>query len=253
VSDLPLDGEEQLGAEEILELIVAGGIELERVGYSIPPTVRVHRLARALDQEELRVAIVNYLSEHKPDLELSSLTLPAGQRTFAGATLTSVGTPEWLGQNRLRIPIKISTVALDAEQQLLVEAKVAKFANVPVARASISRGATIDTEKLVMARVNLADLPLDVVTESRDLVGRTADIPVAAGAYFRSSAVKATPLVRSGSALTVRYQHGSLIATVAAVALQDGAMGELIKVRNNASNRVLEGRVVDSALVEIVK
>jgi flagellar basal body P-ring formation protein FlgA len=62
----------------------------------------------------------------------------------------------------------------------------------------------------------------------------------------------AAPLVHRGERVQLSARIGAVIAQVEAEALQDGRLGEVIRVRNLHSGRVQQGRVLRPGQVEVM-
>ena len=60
----------------------------------------------------------------------------------------------------------------------------------------------------------------------------------------------AAVLVKRGDAVRIRASRGGVSVEGAGEALDSGARQGLIRVRNNASGRVIQARVLDAGLVE---
>lgn len=67
-----------------------------------------------------------------------------------------------------------------------------------------------------------------------------------------SPAAPAALLVRRGEHVQLSARIGAVTAQVEAEALQDGRLGETIRVRNLHSGRVQQGRVVRMGQVEVL-
>jgi flagella basal body P-ring formation protein FlgA len=59
------------------------------------------------------------------------------------------------------------------------------------------------------------------------------------------------PTIAKGTKINARYAVGGLMVTVSAVAVDDGLKGEIIRLRNEASNKIFKGSVIDEKTVEV--
>lgn len=154
-----------------------------------------------------------------------------------------------------RIAVKVRWV--DGDQILRIDPltiEVRLRQTVLLAAASIPRGGVLDPKLLIEDRRLLSSRVTPISLE--ESAGRSArralapgDIVAAkdlAGEGARSTQVKVRDIVR------VTARKGSLKVTMqAAEALQSGRVGDLIRVRNTQSNRIVTGRVVSPREVEI--
>jgi flagella basal body P-ring formation protein FlgA len=89
------------------------------------------------------------------------------------------------------------------------------------------------------------------VRREEDLLNREARIPLNAWMPIPLRGVKAARLVRTGEPVRIRGRAGGLILEVPGVALQGGASGDLVRVRNVGTRRELLGRVTGAGVVEV--
>lgn len=72
------------------------------------------------------------------------------------------------------------------------------------------------------------------------------------GRIILVSALREPYLVSRGSAVRLVFQNGSLRITASGTPLQDGAAGELIRVRNIDSGVIVAGTVMEDGTVRVV-
>ena len=89
------------------------------------------------------------------------------------------------------------------------------------------------------------------MTRIEDLVGNMPRRPIAAGQPIRISDVLPNFVINNGDLVTVILKSGTMMLTARAEALQKGAVGDVIRVRNNQSRKVLETRVIAADTVTI--
>ena len=58
-------------------------------------------------------------------------------------------------------------------------------------------------------------------------------------------------IVRRGAAVTLQVMQGEMLVSVAGEALQDGSVGQRIRVKNLLSKRIVTAKVIDEATVEV--
>jgi flagella basal body P-ring formation protein FlgA len=121
----------------------------------------------------------------------------------------------------------------------------------PIATRPLRKGDIVSGADVELSRVNGTTVGRDVIENLSDVVGQSLTRDVGQGEMFRNGAVVVTPLVKAGARVTLLYRRGRLEATATGVALENGAAGQEIKVRNEASNKIIEGRVSDPGIVEV--
>ena len=83
----------------------------------------------------------------------------------------------------------------------------------------------------------------NIIGSETQLAGMSPRRPVRAGEPLRLSDMEPPILVKKGSQVDVIYQTGALTLTARGRALEDGAMGDVVRIMNIRSNRTIEGTV----------
>ncbi len=93
--------------------------------------------------------------------------------------------------------------------------------------------------------------PEAIATEAGELEGKIAKRTLLPGRYIPASAVRDAWLVEQGASVQVYFEAGPLTISAAGVTLQPGAAGDLVKVRNADSGKVITGTVMADGSVRI--
>ena len=72
-----------------------------------------------------------------------------------------------------------------------------------------------------------------------------------AGAEIAPQAVKTVPAIRRGETVTIVSRQGGMEVSSSGIALSDAELGGRVRIRNESSQRVVEGTVTDQRRVEI--
>ncbi len=92
-------------------------------------------------------------------------------------------------------------------------------------------------------------IPLQPLPQPDALIGARLRRTIAAGGAIAADAVSAAPLVRRGDDVATRVRVGPVLAHGRATALEDGALGAIVRVQ--VEKRRLRGRVSAAGEVEI--
>ncbi|MBA1146955.1 flagellar basal body P-ring formation protein FlgA [Ectothiorhodospiraceae bacterium WFHF3C12] len=181
--------------------------------------IRVHRLDRRLRLHACRTPLEAFA--------------PHGRVELSGRTTVGVrcnDTKRW----KLYVPVSID-----------------RFMEVVVTRHPLSSGQRISAADLTMARKNTARLPYGYYERIEPVVGQAVRQPLAAGDVVRPATLAEPTLVQRGQELILVADTGSVQVSMSGVALENGARGERIRVRNTRSGRTVEGTVLDSHRVNV--
>lgn len=122
---------------------------------------------------------------------------------------------------------------------------------VPVLSRRLEGGTTISASDLDWISVPEDRVNLSVVTNIKDVVGRELRRDTDQGALLYVHDVVPPRLVTRGSLITMKIETPLMLVTAQGKALQDGAQGDVIRVVNTQSNRMLEGTVTGTGTVTI--
>jgi flagella basal body P-ring formation protein FlgA len=93
--------------------------------------------------------------------------------------------------------------------------------------------------------------PDAVATRAEELDGKVAKRTLLPGRYIPSAAVREAWLVEQGASVQVFFIAGGLTISATAVTLQPGSAGDLVKVRNVDSGKILSGTVMADGTIQV--
>lgn len=148
-----------------------------------------------------------------------------------------------------RVSLRISVRDLDQSvvRRITASAFLDVWTTVPAAREPVSKGDVLTPDKIMFVRKNLAY----VRGELWDGVGGPHRIKRSVGAeqIIYVSDLDQVPLITKGAQVTLVYQRGTVRLEVPAEAMDDGASGKLLPVRNLQSKSIVKATVQDSQTV----
>lgn len=126
-----------------------------------------------------------------------------------------------------------------------------RLAEVPVLARPVGRGETIQAEDLEWVRLKDSRLGTSTIVDAGNLVGHTARGPLRPGTPVRASQVRKPVVVAKGSTVLVVFERQGMALSARARALEDGGVGEVVRVSNLQSNTVVEGTVTGPGRVDV--
>jgi flagella basal body P-ring formation protein FlgA len=134
--------------------------------------------------------------------------------------------------------------------QLFVPIRVANSINVVVADKPIRANAIISADALRIERRSSNTLPQQFATRIDEVVGLTARRGIGVGAIVEAGLLDATKAIERGAIVTLTTARSGIIVRAEGIALEDGALGQRIRLRTPAG-RVVEGIVTSDSEVRV--
>lgn len=133
-----------------------------------------------------------------------------------------------------------------------VRGRIHRAVAVLIATRRLATGDTITADDLEPVRVRADRVPQLAAVEQGRLVGMQARWPIQPRNIVLSSQVRAPTVVEKGAQVNVVIKMANLTVTVAGVALEAGATGQVIEIRNPNTNKKLRAQVrdVSTAVIE---
>ncbi len=123
-------------------------------------------------------------------------------------------------------------------------------AGVVVAAHALAQGRSIEPGDVVLQEADLGQLPLAVLTEPSQAVGRIASISIAPGQPLRQDLLRSPPVIQQGQSVTLRSQGRGFRVSAEGKALSNAAEGQIAQVRT-PSGHTVSGVARVGSIVEI--
>ncbi len=134
--------------------------------------------------------------------------------------------------------------------QLFVTAEIKQFQSVVVSQSSIPRRYVLQANHLILKEIDTTSLRSPFFTSTTQIIGWTTKRSISAGSVITASMLKAPLAVTKGNAVIIEAQRGSVTIRTSATALENGEIGQQIKVQNDRSGRIVRARVIAPGLVK---
>lgn len=134
---------------------------------------------------------------------------------------------------------------------LYLQGRVKVLAPVVVTSRPLSKGTVIRTDDVQLQDTDLSRLTSGYYEDPSEVVGKTARWSLQADMPLGPQAVEPTRMIRRGDRVAIVASSGGIKVQMQGEAVADGAQGEVIKVRNLSSKRVVEGEVTAPGTVRV--
>jgi len=125
------------------------------------------------------------------------------------------------------------------------------YQDVLVLKHPVIRSQSIDEEDVIVKKMNAKYLVRGYYTQIDQLRQLETRRDLKASTILSPSNLKAKLLIKSGQQVTLQLNYSGLAIKVSATALHSASKGQLIKVRNNNSLKIVEGIVKSAGVVQV--
>lgn len=133
---------------------------------------------------------------------------------------------------------------------IYVPVSIKILTGVVVAAHALVQGRMIEPSDMVMQEADLGQLPLAVITEPRQALGRIATLGIAPGQPLRQDLLRSPPVIQQGQSVTLRAQGAGFKVSAEGKAVTNAAEGQVAQVRT-PSGHTVSGIARIGAIVEI--
>lgn len=130
--------------------------------------------------------------------------------------------------------------------------EVADVVEVPVAVTRLTAGSIAGPDDIRMARVHVTSLHTEVARGPSMVIGMQLRLQMQAGVPIPLSNLMQPTQIARGDAVQMQLRVGGLWLTGQGIALESGAVGDRIRVRNVSSQAVIEAEVVRPGQVRVM-
>ena len=234
--------------EQVVRAVEASGLEGVRLEVRMPDRVRVEAAGTdgtpgggggRFSPDESLISVIKSLAAWDGDVEVSHAgPIPEG-RLVSPASLVPGCAAATL---RFRD-------GAGRERSLAV--RLTWTRNVLVMARSVPRGQPLAAEDFVTRPMRIANPGVSAVQLSQ-AVGRTSRRPLPQGKPVPLEFLSMPPVAKKGRTVLIVVRQGGLMAAVKGILLEDGAAGDIVRVRRADDKKVvLRARVLDSKTVEV--
>ncbi|MBI3451678.1 MAG: flagellar basal body P-ring formation protein FlgA, partial [Rhodospirillales bacterium] len=137
-------------------------------------------------------------------------------------------------------------------QRVSISGRTFRTISLPVLRGSVSPGDVIRRQDIEWLSIREDRVSRDVVTDANRLVGTTPRVRLRPGEPIRDNDTRPPVLVTRNSSVMIVLQMPNMTLTAQGRAIEDGAKGDVIRVTNLQSKKVIEATVNGPDMVTVI-
>lgn len=202
--------------------------------------------SHAVEAQAVTAALKEKLAEKLPgrrfDLQVEAQSLAINLPETAPATVEVASIDYDSAKGSFTATLAAPSLA-DAQVRKTVTGRFHEVVQVPVLSAPLRNGEVISASDIEYVDLRMADLAADTYLRADQLAGFTPRRTIAKGRPIQPADIELPMMVKKGETVIMTLQNNRISLTLQGKALQDGAEGDLIRLVNPASNKVIEGVV----------
>ena len=208
-------------------------------------------ISDATFREIFKDYLCQHLGKEKSDVMVSRLKVlgkklvPAGKIHFQ---LFQKDKRRLAGYTRLVAVVSVNGVA---KNKVRLSGWVDVFESVVCARRNLKKGKIIEEGDLCLARKNISHLSSKILTDMGKAVGLMVKHTIRKETCIKEWMLGKPLIVERGDMVTILAESGNLEVTVPGRVLVKGYIGELIRVQNSMSKKVIYARVINNSTVSV--
>jgi flagella basal body P-ring formation protein FlgA len=138
---------------------------------------------------------------------------------------------------------------LDRSMAVTVDCRF--YREVVVTTRSMRRGNLLESDALMVEERDITRLKHGWFDSLDELLDLQSARPIGVGQTVSHRHVQPVPVVHRGDDISMAVTTGTMSLLATGIALQDGGIGERIRVRNIESGKVVFGEILDAGTIRI--
>lgn len=258
---LPLGAAPKPGSRLVLtrELLgarmAAAGTDLSGITWNVPDSIIITAIFQVVPGTKIANAASEALikrldvAEDKRELELigfsSDLNAPIGDIRLTAEL------PYGIRKSGPTIVNVTISSGGQVYEKISLRYNVKVYEDIIIAAKPIAPHEPLTADNLAYQRTDVARITGSYFTDISKLSGLNAKRAIATGALISDISLEKPILVKRGSNVTITARSGDMAITASGEALQDGTEGQIIRVQNTNSKRIITAKIVGEGLVQI--
>lgn len=140
----------------------------------------------------------------------------------------------------------------DNHWSLYVPIKITILKTVYVAKRSLRKGERITGEDIYPAEMDVHKLKYGYFNDIDGLVGQVCKQNVAINSPFNPHNIELEKIIHKGEKIAIIMNNNNLTVSMDGVAVNEGSMGETIRVKNLSSKKIIEAQIIGKKQVSVI-
>lgn len=134
---------------------------------------------------------------------------------------------------------------------LYVPVLISATAKVVLIKGPLPRGTLLQADNLEVKDLPTDQLPANYISNINDVAGMELNRFINNEAFATAQMLKLRNLIQKGQTVVIVAKNNNMEVRMAGIALEPGQLGDRISVKNSASGRTIEGKVLESGVIVV--
>jgi flagella basal body P-ring formation protein FlgA len=239
-------------AKEILQKMRAAleenpDLKKQNPAFKVPSVVKVSFSTTPISRQEVQRKIINSLRTQCADCEykitIQSTPTPSSK-------LWELDLSQLSGRGGFMLPVRDSLNGGDAKSNKWISGTIRVSKLTPVTTRLIIQGERVQAQDLRMSMTDIT-FAKDGVLLIGDIAGQQVSRSLSVGSPVWASDLKREPATKRGQIVKALLGDETFEITTSMQAEENGFVGDLIKLKNLETQKVLSGLVIDKGVVKL--
>ncbi|BCD61850.1 flagella basal body P-ring formation protein FlgA [Nitratiruptor sp. YY08-26] len=234
---------------EITKILANSLIDTKKVKI-VGQKVVLFKKATLLTKQDLQKQIEEFIQANYPHISIKSIDLPkvAIKIPSEGYHIAIKSTTVSFAHIYLRIKIFSQRKVL---KSLRASVAIERFIKAAVATKKIPKGTVITDRDITTKKVRLKNSAQKFVSAG-EVLGAVAKRDIGANVIIKEYMIEPNYAVKRKRSVKIIYQRDGIHIELLGLALENGNVGDIIRVKNLSSNKVLRCKVLSNGVVGFV-
>lgn len=201
--------------------------------------------------ETIYTAVKEYIAQHIASTDYEAEITPLDSRlklTPCPEPLEILNANDLIKPGRNSIGVRCNVTG---KWSIYISAVIKTYQSVLVLTQPLQRGETLTRQHATLERKDVSSLRGDYVTRIEQIENKQALRPVAAGVILSMRNIAEPKLIKRGDKITISSVQSDFAIRMNGLAMTDGIKGQLIRIKNESSGRIISATVIEPGLVSV--
>ncbi|OPY90868.1 MAG: flagellar basal body P-ring biosynthesis protein FlgA [Syntrophaceae bacterium PtaU1.Bin231] len=208
-----------------------------------------------VDAERLRAMVSEHIDTNMPWApgcarfeitgRLDDVVLPSEKFSYS---IQGRDDDRFLGDSTYMVKFSVNGLPV---RQKHVTARIEVLMDIVVAKRALGRNEVLSAEDVAVAKKWMRGTPYQVFTDPADVVGKKLCADLWQNMEIRRSMVRDVPVVKKGKLVRIVLENRFMNVHTIGLTEEDGMNGQMIRVQNVSSKKVVYARVESASVVRV--